>query len=233
MTTPTTSHQWAKYFLEFAAVFIGVVAAFGLEEWRDQKQEKEETLKALNLIKLDLERDTSLYHFRLDRIIDRNIEYLKLAEQGESISVEDFRKVHKALRSGSEYKVFDYGYNYLRNNIRFPRVKNDSALMWIGYYYTLSSPEGNYGRHNAEYQAFTYKSYKKLFEYFPHFFHQDTVMSNAEIRKNIPRFFDDPYWQARIPITERELSGLIKAIFEKNLHFAEHLLKFIEKELED
>ena len=131
-----------------------------------------------------------------------------------------------------EYKVYDYGYNYLTNNITQPRVKNDTVMMWIGYYYSLSGPEGNYGRYNANYWDLTGTNYEKLFETFPNFFNQDTLVANSEIKANIKSFMSDKYWQGRIRYTHRENKDLITAIFHKNKKFAEDILQLMEKELE-
>ena len=219
-----------KYLFEFLAIFIGIIAAFGLEEWRDNKNEREETLKALTLIKMDLQRDTSLYNLRL-KLIDRNTEYLELGSLKEEISVNQFRKLHKGLRAAVEYKVYDYGYNYLKNNIHNPKVNNDSILMSLGYYHALSSPEGNYGRLNMDYWELTGVNYQKLFEVFPNFFSQDTTLANQEILAKKTDFFQDPYWVGRINLTKRDNKDIIKSIFEKNRQFAIDILQLIDKEI--
>lgn len=219
-----------KYLLEFLAVFIGIISAFGLEEWRENKKEREETVKALKFIRQDLTRDTSYYNLRLN-IIERNENYLSLGALGNQISVGDFKKLHKGLRSAVEFKVHDYGYNYLKNNLQYPTLKSDTLMMWIGYYYSLSSPEGNYGRLNNAYWNLTTTNYTKLFEIFPNFFHADTSIANLEIQSNINYFFESPYWQGRVNLTHRENRDLIKIIFEKNKLFAEDILIDIEDEL--
>lgn len=221
-----------KYILEFLAVFVGIIAAFGLEEWQENRKEREETVKALIYIQQDLAQDTSLYNLRL-KLINRNTEYLELGTLGNKISIADFKKLHKGLRSAVEYKVYDYGYNYLKHNLEYPILKNDTLMMWIGYYYSLSSPEGNYGRLNNEYWNITTINYTNLFEVFPNFFNSDSVISNAEIKANINKFFRDPYWIGRINLTHRENRDLVTAIFEQNKQFAEYILSDIEKEIAD
>ncbi len=218
-----------KYIIEFLAVFIGIIAAFGLEEWRENNNNEEETSKALQYIKMDLQRDTSYYNLRL-KIIERNIEYLKLAEKGPDISSGEFKKLHKGLRSAVEYKVHEYGYQYLTNSITHPKVKNDTLLMMIGYYYSLSSPEGNYGRLNNDFWKLTTSTYTKLFNIFPQFFHPDSTISNNEIDKNKAQFFSDPFWLGRINLTKRENQDIILQIFHKNREFAESILKYIDTE---
>lgn len=221
-----------KYILEFLAVFVGIIAAFGLEEWQENRKEREETVKALKYIRQDLTRDTTLYNYRL-KLINRNNEYLELGALGNQISISDFKKLHKGLRTAVEYKVYDYGYHYLKHNLEYPILKNDTLMMWIGYYYSLSSAEGNYGRLNREYWDITSTNYIKLFENFPNFFNSDSILSNIEIINNIDFFFENPYWVGRINLTHRENRDLIKVIFERNKYFAEDILSGIEEEIAD
>ena len=101
-----------KYLFEFITIVLSITAAFSLDLWRDQMNEKEETQKALTYIKLDLQRDTSLYNYRL-KLIERNTSFLEIGLTDQTPSVEDFKKLHKGLRSAVEYKVYDYGYNNL------------------------------------------------------------------------------------------------------------------------
>ena len=49
-----------KYFLEFVTILLSITAAFSLDLWRDAMNEREETQKALNFIKIDLQRDVCL-----------------------------------------------------------------------------------------------------------------------------------------------------------------------------
>lgn len=218
-----------KYLFEFITIVLSITAAFSLDLWRDKMNEQEETQKALTYIKLDLQRDTSLYNYRL-KLIERNTSFLEIGMTGQTPSLADFKKIHKGLRSAVEYKVYDFGYNYLANNITKPTVKNDTLLMWIGYYYSLSGPEGNYGRYNAEYWKLTGTNYEKLFEIFPNFFSPDTIVVNNEIKANIESFTSSKYWQGRIRYTHRENRDLITSIFKKNKKFAEDILALLEEE---
>lgn len=218
-----------KYLFEFITIVLSITAAFSLDLWRDQMNEKEETQKALTYIKLDLQKDTSLYNYRL-QLIERNTSFLEIGMIDQTPSIDDFKKIHKGLRAAVEYKVFDYGYKYLTNNIAKPIVKNDTLLMWIGYYYSLSGPEGNYGRYNADYWRLTGTNYEKLFEIFPNFFNPDTTLANNEIMANIESFRSSKYWQGRIRYTHRENRDLITAIFKKNRKFAEDILRILEEE---
>ena len=102
--------------------------------------------------------------------------------------------------------------------------------MWVGYYYSLSSPEGNYGRYNSDYWRLTGTNYEKLFETFPNFFSEDTLIANNEIKDNIDSFTSSKYWQGRIRYTHRENRDLITSIFIKNKKFAEDILKLLEEE---
>jgi len=218
-----------KYLFEFLAIFVGVFAAFGLEEYRETINEREQTLKALNFIYTDIYIDSMLYNVRIADI-DENTKRLERGLNRKTMSIDDFKELHEGLRSAVEYKVYDFGINYLRNNIQQPKLKYDSILTMVDWYYTQSSEEGNYGRLNSDYWTITTENYIKLFEVFPNFFSTDTTLANNEIRRNLSRFLGDPYWQGRINLTYRENSGIIKYVFEKNQRYNAELMLRLRSE---
>ena len=50
--------KYTKYLFEIIAIFIGITLSLMADEWRDKKQNREETVKALKMIREDLVADT-------------------------------------------------------------------------------------------------------------------------------------------------------------------------------
>ena len=53
---------YAKYLFEVLAIFVGITLSFMVDEWREDKQNREETVKALKMIREDLVQDTLSYN---------------------------------------------------------------------------------------------------------------------------------------------------------------------------
>lgn len=221
-----------KYFIEFLVIFIGITASFLVDEWREDRQNRAETLKALKLIKFDLRIDTNYYKLRLNRLA-RNAERLKpgLSDQTDTLTTRDINAILKGLRSNADYQVQNHGYNYLNNNIQFPTLKNDSILTDLGMYNALSSGDGNYRLFSIAHFEMSLENYKNMANIFPKYLNEDTVVVNRSIEKNKDRFLSDPYWKGRIGLMYKEATQYMPEVYNKNLKFAEHILAEIEKEL--
>jgi hypothetical protein len=207
------------------------MGGFLVEEYREKQNDIEETRKALGFIYEDLYIDSIYYELRLARI-NENIRDLEIGVNKTNLSVEDFRKLHAGLRRAEDYSVRDYGYKYLINNIKNPKVKFDSVLTLITTFHKNSS-EGDYGMFNKLYWEITHENYLKLFEMFPNFFNADTTLANNEIRRNIKSFLADPYWQGRINLTYQECSGIIKPLSESNRYWNNEIMRQLKTEIPD
>ncbi|MDH5367177.1 MAG: hypothetical protein OEW67_09340 [Cyclobacteriaceae bacterium] len=54
--------HYAKYLFEIIAIFIGITLSLIVDEWRENRQNREETVKALKMIRGDLVADTVEYN---------------------------------------------------------------------------------------------------------------------------------------------------------------------------
>jgi len=226
--------KYAKYLFEFIAIFVAISLSFLVEEWREQKQNREETVKAIKMIRRDLRIDTNYYKLRKERL-ERFASYLEPALDGElpSGDVESFKKVLSGLKGIADYQVKTQGVNYLRNNIRLPSMKNDTLLTQIGFYHDLSSGMGNYQILMKEQAEISGENYHKIFEFNPHFLNPDTSISHKAIRAHMNAFLKDKYWLGRINLTYREAIRTMPLVYDKNERMAIALLQGIEDELDD
>lgn len=223
-----------KYLFEFLAIFIAITASFLLDEWRETRQHRDETKKALEFIKMDIRIDTNYYKLRMNRL-ERHAKALEKGLDGSisSANLDDMKSLLTGLRGNADYEIQHYGFNYLSNNIRMPIMKNDTLLISLGLYYDLSSSTGNYGLFGREHFRLASDNYYKMFEAFPRFLDKDTTIANNAIREGMDDFLNDPYWQGRINLMHREADRSMQLVYDKNLKFAEYLLDQIEKELDD
>lgn len=222
-----------KYIFELIAIFLAITLSFLVEEWREDRQNRKETVKAIRMIQFDISIDTNYYHLRLQRI-KRIAEALKPALDGKLSDgdVIAFRKVLNGLKANADYAPTTQGIKYLRNNIRLPDLKNDTLLTTLGQYYELSEGDGNYAALNRFHFNLTAKNYEDIYSYNPHFLHSDTSIAYPAIRKHMDDFLKDPYWLGRINLTYREASRNMPLVFNKNLNTAEYLLRQIKLELD-
>ncbi|MFY0685659.1 MAG: hypothetical protein JXQ90_00765 [Cyclobacteriaceae bacterium] len=219
-----------KYLFEFLAVFLGIIGGFAVEEYRETKNEFEDTKKALSFIYYDMFIDSIEYISRLEQI-NQDIENLALGIDGKPLTLVEFKRLHKGLRSITNYHLRRYGIDYLTNNIQHPRMQSDSILTLITGYYTNSTETGNFGKWNSYYSEIANESYVKLFESFPNFFSNDTTLANDEIQENLEQFLQSPYWQGRINLAYREKRDLIKPIFEENQYWNTEILRQLRTEI--
>ena len=68
---------YAKYIFEVLAIFVGITLSFMVDEWREDKQNREETLTALGIIKEDLQQDSIniKYNIFITEFLSSNYQY--------------------------------------------------------------------------------------------------------------------------------------------------------------
>jgi len=225
--------KYSKFLLELLAIFLAITLAYLVEEWREEQQNREETIKAIELIQFDLKIDTNYFHLRLNRL-QKIAEALEPALNGElpEGDVIAFRKVLNGLKANADYAVVTQGIKYLQNNIRLPILKNDTILTALGQYYDLSTGRGNYVLFNQSHFEMTGENYEKIYRFNPHFLNTDTTVSYPAIRKNMNAFLKDPYWLGRINLAYREATRNMPATYHKNIRFIEFILRKIPLELD-
>ena len=134
--------------------------------------------------------------------------------------LEKMKELLEALRIYNGTGTNKYGYNYLSNNIRNPKINHvQNLLHYIGMYHESTSSEGNLGSFTKDYYEITFENHKKLFEYFPNYLHPDTAIGNKAILDGAEKFLESVYWKSRISLTHRQIHkyNLGVYIYTKNL----------------
>jgi hypothetical protein len=223
----------SQYLFEFIAIFTAITISFLVDEWREARQNREETVKALQIIKFDLQIDTSYFNARLS-LLNRYSDYLRkgVYDEIETNDVKAFRQLLVGLRGNVDYQVKTQGIRYLRNNIRLPLLKNDTLLTEVGFYHDLTGDGGNYKIITEEHLSISGANFQDLYSFNPHFSHEDSTIANRTMRRNMAVFLNDPYWQGRINLSYRLNSRTMRSVYEKQLRYAEHILEKIELELD-
>jgi len=223
-----------RYLFEFITIFVAISLSFLVEEWREERQNRDETKKALEFIKMDMRIDTNYFKLRLGRL-ERHADALEKGLDGKipADSITQIKNLLRGLRGNADYHVQQHGIYYLRNNIKMPDLKNDTLLVGIGMYYQLASPQGNYGLFNNEHFQLASEHYYQLFDVFPGYLDADTSVVYETIQKGIDEFLSDPFWHGRIHLMYREANRSMPLVYRKQRDFAEHLLQKIDLELDD
>jgi len=124
---------WLKYLFEIIAIFIGITGSFLLDEWREDNQNRDETVEVLKLIKSDLQQDT-LQISELLKI--KVIEKIKvfLDDPDRSSDTLRFWTIMRALSNADIPTISNTGYSSFAN-LQKIILKNDSLFILISSYY--------------------------------------------------------------------------------------------------
>ncbi len=171
--------------------------------------------------------DTSNYSKIINKLT--NVEPVLLEAMNRNVqadSLEKMKKLLEALRAYHGIGVQKYGYHYLSNNIRNPKIHVKGLLHYIGMYHETTSKDGNFGGFNKDYYDISFENHKKLFEYFPNYLHPDTAVANQAILDGADAFLESNYWKARISLTYRQIHKYNLPVY---LHTKELCVKILNK----
>lgn len=186
-----------------------------------------ETITALKAVGSDLVIDTANYTKVIKKL--REVEpilFEAMNGQVKGTDVEKLKLLLEALRAYHGIGVQRYGYHYLSNNIRNPKIHVPGLLHYIGMYHETTSPEGNFGGFNKDYYTITFENHQKLFESFPNYLHPDTTIANQAILDGADDFLKSLYWKARISLTYRQITSYNLPVY---IHTKTLSLKIISK----
>lgn len=223
-----------KYVFDFFVIFISISASAGVAEWQRQNIHRHETVLALKAVKEDLMIDTTNFN-KIIPTLERLEPVLLDAMNGEvdTNNVEELRLILEGLRAYHGRGVQKYGYHYLSNNIRNPKINSKRLLHFIGIYHELASPEGNFGGFNHDYYEIAFENHQRLFEIFPLYLHPDSTVANQAIVRGASTFLEDPYWRARISLTYRQIVNYNLPVYNNMKNFATKVIAMIERETEN
>jgi len=128
---------YLKYLFEVVAIVVGITLSFMVDEWREDKQNREELVGALKIINKDLASDSSgLFYLRK-----------RYQEAYEALS-EPFTYDHRTIISNTifmrtiEFKTL--GFEQL-NKISKVKFNNDSIAVLLSDYYNFNRINNIYG----------------------------------------------------------------------------------------
>jgi len=221
-----------KYVFDFSVIFISIISSFALTEWQRGQIHRSETETALVAVLQDLRHDTLKYDLLLPRL-NESVPILLEVMNGDVLptDVKKLENVLYALRAYHGTGVQKYGYHYLYNNIKNPKIRVPHLLQQIGVYHEHSSPEGNFGGFNKDFYDIAFENHKKLFEIFPNYLHPDTTVAAQSILDGAQEFLDSPYWAARVSLTYRQIDKYNIPVYINNKKLAVKIIKMIKREV--
>ncbi len=221
-----------KYIFDFFVIFISIISSVGLTEHARTKLHRVETITALKAVGSDLVIDTANFTKVIKNL--RKVEPILLAAMNHELQSNDLHKIKLLLESLRVYHgvgVQKYGYHYLSNNIRNPKIHVPGLLPLIGVYHETTSQEGNFGGFNRDYYEIAFENHKKLFEYFPNYLHPDTTIANQTILDGADKFLASLFWKARISLTYRQITSYNLPVYMYAKSFSLKIIKKINEEI--
>jgi hypothetical protein len=221
-----------KYVFDFSVIFISIVSSFALTEYNRGNIHRKETETALIAVLQDLRHDTLKYDLLVPRLNESVPILLEVMNGGVlPTEVKKIENILYALRAYHGTGVQKYGYHYLYNNIKNPKIKVPNLLQQIGVYHEHSSPEGNFGGFNKDFYEIAFENHKKLFEIFPNYLHPDTTLATQSILDGAEEFLSSPYWAARVSLTYRQIDKYNIPVYMNNKKLAVKIIKMIKREV--
>lgn len=124
--------KYFKFIFEVIAIVLGITLSFVVDEWREKRQFREETLKVLKFIQSDLKQDSS----KLADLVALNPKFFKTFLDNPDEATDTIRVQVTTLGVGSPplVDITKSGYITLTTK-RSIVMKNDSLLPLISSYY--------------------------------------------------------------------------------------------------
>jgi hypothetical protein len=125
----TFKQKWPEYLLEILVIILGILAAFALNNWKEQKQQSQIEHSALSDLKNEL-------YINLDKIdlalqnheegIQNSIILLEMFERGK-VDLENFRMIHGLRTINPAFGVIDK----LTTTGKIDYIRNDSLKQML------------------------------------------------------------------------------------------------------
>jgi uncharacterized protein DUF6090 len=153
---------YLKYIYEIMAILIGITLSFMVDEWREDRQNRMETIDALKMVKNDLLNDLENKDHMLKAIETMAQEY-DITYNADLAKVSNDSILSLFFISGRvwPWAKYDNGYKSL---ITLDRkiLSSDTLLQIINSYYSNKRPEVLHQRIRELGNRFTYNAYSKI-----------------------------------------------------------------------
>jgi len=97
--------DWFRYGFEALAVIVGILAAFALDNWNDERKQEKIEIQNLNGLISDLANDTAYYNRRIqdsEWTVEHHPEFIRLMYQ-EQKSIEEVKTMFRHIQWNSEH----------------------------------------------------------------------------------------------------------------------------------
>ncbi len=180
--------DWLRYGFETLAIIVGILAAFALDNWNEDRKQDTIEIQYLNGLISDLANDTAYYYRRIrdsERLVERNAEFIYLMYQDQK-SIEDVKNLFQDIGWNSEHLT--------ANNSTYIELTNSGALNIFGNLALKDSIIGYYteneraASHIKEYNEFSTAHLVEMGWVVKNYFKIDP--NYADIYENIDISFD-------------------------------------------
>ena len=217
---------YLKFLFEVVAIVVGITLSFMVDEWREDRQNREHTLRSLKEIRGDLIEDTN----RINHVISYNN---SLAEKAVLLQ----KPPQKNLDLKQRQSLYGFGpvvfnirgssYSRFINNNEEPVIKNDSIIRMLGSYYHIDWLQSQ----NLEYRETAFDLNKNHFRTIPHLYENElTKEQEIEQLKFLNDLHNSTTFINDINFYLNHLN-VINRIYDSYLQAANNLLEAIDKEL--
>jgi len=139
----TLKNKWAEYLLEIIVIMIGILGAYTLNNWNEDRKERILKTQLINDLKFELEAgkiNVNEKIYRLETIVKDNSTFRKLVGfSNDSVTVDSLKTLANSLFKGGPFELTLASYDEAKSSGRLSLLKNKQIL--IGYANIISAYE--------------------------------------------------------------------------------------------
>lgn len=220
-----------KYFFFGFVVCLSLFIAVVTSEYDKKNSEMTLAIASLKSIQTDLRLDTLNFNRTILKL--EVAAPILLEAMNGLVASTDLTKLHKLLPALRAYhSASTQNLHALEDLEKINFTPHNPNLLYnIHSYQQRLTVEGNLGGFNKDFSDITFENHKKLFEAFPNYLHPDSLVANQSILNGATAFLQNPYWQARIALTHRQINSYNKAAYITQKGLAIKIIEEISQEL--
>ena len=223
-----------KYVYEVIAIVVGITISFMVDEWREESQNRKETLTLLSSIKEDLTMDTITIQKAIDQFKWARKNYYFASFGRPSILHYDsaYKYIHYLIDYLSTATLRNNGYDQFKSTLNNPVMENEGILKVLSEYYDESDISGI----NSLISDQKTRSWVLVTEMIPYFVHElDTIKELSAGEKEVYTNAVKEAFNSHVfvnKVTANYLStGLAISAYQKKLDKGKALIRLIDREV--